>query len=116
MVKITALPRDISPNEIIKVQNTSKCCPLCGETGGFGYTFKNNGKIQFTGIMCATYTSWYGKYYDIEQEHHFSFKRWLKSLKEKTHHWRIDHYICNKCGCQWDSEPYRTDLDETVYI
>lgn len=54
MVKITALPRDISPNEIIKVQNTSKCCPLCRETGGFGYTFKNNGKIQFTGIItCA---------------------------------------------------------------
>ena len=97
MGAITKLPRYMDPNVLIKneMQNRYGKCPFCGNErmiDSFLFHIDGNDEVARMG-----YEERYGK------QHRLRF--W-----EESHHWRIDHWHCYKCGASWDSEEYPTDI------
>lgn len=88
-MNITKLPDEIDPSVLIKegVAKKNRICPFCKKVG------------LWNNVVLLRSKEWYGK-----QNHK------LKSLFQKSHRWRIDHYKCLSCGAEWDTESYPTDI------
>jgi ribosomal protein L37AE/L43A len=92
--KIIKLPRDLDPNEMISDRMNEKysVCPFCGESKKHTLLMGNEGTER------DRWEIWYGKQ-----------KHWWH-IWEESHRWKIDHWHCWKCGAEWESEAYPTDI------
>lgn len=89
-MKITKLPDKYDMNVYTKdkISNKNKICPYCGETKST-LDYLHNG-AEFKGIMELP----------------------MEMVKEKLFSYKVINYfkyICNSCGAEWESEPYKID-------
>lgn len=93
-VKITKLPRYQNENNIVfnEAYEFSKNCPYCHDDD---YTVWNDTK------------TWEGTQ---------DMLPWWKALSKEKHKWKVLMFICNKCGAEWESEPFRYDYPDDVIM
>lgn len=97
--RITKLPDIWDPNIIMnkKINEKYGKCPICGEV------------FDDFNVIC-TQKTWYG----LENKNTIGLFS-IKDLFTKPRHWCINCYYCKKCGCEWETPPYPTDIvDEEV--
>lgn len=119
-MQISKLPNAYDPNvaeENYINEINGQRCPFCGA--------KESDEDEFglPAILKGLYSSWFGfeDEYGLEKKHDFEsdlriFFGFIVHIFDTPHHWRVNHYSCSKCGAEWSSEPFRTDLDEDYFV
>lgn len=90
-MKITKLPDKYDMNKYYedKILKENEFCPFCG----------TKSRIE-NGLFLRVEISWYGR---KDEQEKFSLK---KLIPERWKHWKKYMYKCDKCGAEWESEPF----------
>ena len=111
MRKVTKLPARIDPDKLIQQEIDKRFgrCPFCDcniysreVDRWFG---QQNEHDDFT---------YYHSVWQADRRDGTMLKHIINRLRsrEPDHKWAVAKYRCGKCGAEWQSEPYRTDISK----